>query len=106
VIVLKGEPVSCLQAVINAGGPKSSAGLQNAVLLRYAGDQTATVRRLNLKRVMEGLDPDIRLRPYDVVLIPRSKIGKVNLFVEQYVNGLLPKNIVFPYNLNTSFSIE
>ena len=106
VVLLKGTPVNCLQALMASGGLKSSARLDSVLLIRHMGQSQAEVKTINLKQILQGKSPDIRLKPFDVVFVPRSKIARVNLFVEQYVNGLLPRNIMFPYNLNTNFNIE
>lgn len=106
VVPLKGAPVTCLQAVLAAGGAKTTAKLDKVLLVRHVGSNQAEVKSVNLKGVIKGSAGDLLLQPFDVVYVPRSKIGKVNVFVEQYVNGLLPRNIVFPYNLNTNFKIE
>lgn len=106
VVLLKGTPVNCLQALMASGGLRSSARLDSILLIRHLGQNQAEVKRLDLRQVLKGAAPDLRLKPFDVVFVPRSKIGKVNLFVEQYINGLMPRNIIFPYNLNTNFNIE
>lgn len=106
VVVLKGTPLTCLQAIVAAGGAKPTARLDGVVLLRHTSGSAGSVSKLDLKRVMRGGGEDISLKPYDVVLLPRTKIAKVNIFVEQYVNGMLPRNIVFPYNLNSSFTLQ
>lgn len=94
------------QAVLNAGGPKVSARLDNVILLRYVGNNTAEVRRLNMNQIIKGRTPDVVLEPYDVIYVPRTKIARVGLFVEQYVNSLVPRALLFPYNLNNVFSLQ
>ncbi len=106
VVVLKGTPVTCLQAIVAAGGAKPTARLDGVVLLRHTSGNTGKVSTIDLKQVMRGEGEDITLKPYDIVLLPRTKIAKVNVFMEQYVNGMLPRNIVFPYNLNSSFTLQ
>jgi protein involved in polysaccharide export with SLBB domain len=93
--------VSCLQAILATGGPRVGARLSEVILLRHLGENQAEAYRLDLKKVIDGVIQDTMLRPFDVIFVPRSKIGKVGLFVEQYINALVPRSIVFPYNLNT-----
>jgi hypothetical protein len=50
--------------------------------------------------VIAGRVADIPLEPHDVVFVPRSRIAQVGLFVEQYINSLVPRALVLPYNLN------
>ena len=40
------------------------------------------------------------LHPGDLIFVPRSRIAEVNLFVRQYLNGVLPFNFGFSYDLN------
>jgi len=105
VVSLRGA-LSGFQALLNAGGPKTSARLDNVILLRYVGNNTAEVRTLNMTQVMRGKNPDVVLQPYDVLYVPRTKIARVGLFVEQYVNSLVPRALLFPYNLNNVFTLS
>lgn len=98
--------LTSLQAILKTGGLKPSAKLDSVILIRYAGEQQAEARKLNLKRVLEGREVDPMLSPYDVVFVPRSAIAKVGLFVQQYVDSLIPGNLMFPYNLNTSVTVK
>lgn len=100
VVPLRGE-VTCLQAILSLGGPRNTARMTDVVLLRYAGENQAEAYKLDLRKVVEGKGPDMVLRPFDVVFVPKTKIAKVDLFVEQYINSLIPRALVFPYNLNT-----
>jgi polysaccharide export outer membrane protein len=93
--------VTCLQAILATGGPRTSARLSEVVLLRHIGENQAEAYTLDLTKVVAGTAQDTVLRPFDVVVVPRSRIAKVGQFVEQYINALLPRSIVFPYNLNT-----
>jgi protein involved in polysaccharide export with SLBB domain len=94
-----------IQALLNAGGPKVSARLDNVILLRYEGKNTAEVRKINMKQIMKGKAPDVTLRPYDVIYVPKSRIAQAGLFVEQYINQMVPRSLVFPYTLNNRVSI-
>jgi len=95
-----------LQAILNAGGPKFTAQLSQLLLIRYEGSNTAVVQKVDLVQIMKGKLPDITLRPYDILFLPKSNIARAGLFVEQYINNLVPRSIMFPYNLNTTVSIQ
>ena len=94
------------QAVLNAGGPKPTARLAHVLLLRYDGENRSTVQTIRLSDILKGSRADITLRPYDVVYVPRTPIAKVGLFVEQYVNSLVPRSLMFPYNINNSVTLR
>jgi protein involved in polysaccharide export with SLBB domain len=98
--------LTCLQALFNAGGPKPSASLSSAVLMRYDGDNRTEVKEVDLEEIFKGKASDITLQSYDVLFIPRSRISKLGLFVQQYVNDLVPRSLMFPYNLNSVVSVK
>jgi protein involved in polysaccharide export with SLBB domain len=80
--------VTTLNAIILAGGFKDTAD-QQRVVVRH-GDGTCCEYDLKSVLKCEGKGQDIQLRPYDVVYVPKSKIAKVNLFVEQYIDKVIP----------------
>ena len=43
-----------------------------------------------MKKILAGEVPDMRLQSYDVVFVPKSKIARVNLFVEQWITQMIP----------------
>ena len=98
--------MTSLQAILKTGGLRPTAKLDNVILIRYAGDERAEVRKLNVKRLLEGRDQDPPLSQYDVLFVPRSAIGKIGLFVDQYVNNVIPRSLMFPYNLNTVVTVK
>jgi protein involved in polysaccharide export with SLBB domain len=98
--------MTSLAAISYAGGARSSAKLDSVVLIRHVADGQAEVRKLNLTRVLKGHDPDLTLQPFDVLYVPRSAIAKVGMFVQQYINALVPTNLVFPYNLNPQITVR
>jgi protein involved in polysaccharide export with SLBB domain len=95
-------------AVISAGGTLNSAELETVVLIRYNGSSSPLVYSLNLDLVRSGELPDVLLKPYDIVYVPKSVIAQVDLFVDQYINKLIPQNVSFPfmYNFNPTVSVQ
>ena len=92
-----------LQAVINAGGFLNSAKL-DAVLLIRKGPQDAPVPIwLDLAQIMdgEGVDGDVQLQPSDIVYVPKTWITKANLFIRDYIQGLLQfRGVHLGFNLS------
>jgi polysaccharide export outer membrane protein len=96
-------PVTALQAIIQAGGFRNTAQITNIVILRDQGTSEPLFMTLNLK---EGLKPgrpsrDVPLRARDIVFVPKTKIAKLNQFVDQYFRQLLP----VPVSLGVSYII-
>lgn len=78
-------------ALMHAGGFKESAQIKNVVLLRNSGEQgKPIVKKFNLQQVLQGKEEDVKLRPFDVVYVPRSTVAKIDLFMKQYIRDLLP----------------
>ena len=101
-----GGRMTALQALMTVGGPRLSAKLKEVAWVRKTGLNDASVRTLDIKAIMRGEAADPLLQPHDILFVSRSNIGVANRFVEQFVNGLLPRGLVFAYNLNTNFRVE
>ena len=95
-----------LDAVIQAGGPADTAELENVVLIRNNYSQEPEVYSLNMKKIMAGQVPDIRLQPYDVIYLPRTGIAEVSLFVKQYIHSLIPIQFNVIYNVNPEVEVK
>lgn len=83
--------MSALQAVINAGGLKETAKLENAIVIRKGKDSKPIPMRVDLsKAIYEGNAQDhFKLEPYDIVYVPKTFIAKANKFVNQYIEQLI-----------------
>lgn len=84
--------LTLLQAVQQAGGFLPSARRRQVLLIRTATDGTRLARSLDIRPALSGERPDFdpRLQTADIVFVPRTKISNVDLFVEQYINRLVP----------------
>jgi polysaccharide biosynthesis/export protein len=81
-------PTSVLQAIVLAGGLKTSADANQIVLLRKDEEtDKTTITVLDIEKAMKGIDiqQNVYLKPYDIVLAPRSAIGDVDLWIDQYI---------------------
>lgn len=87
------EPgMTALQAVADAGGLTDEAKPSSVVLIRRDACGRAEGSRLDLASATD--DPtggeDVLLMPHDTLIVPRSRIANVDLFVQQYIRGVLP----------------
>ncbi len=97
------EPgMTALQAVAEAGGLTENAGPE-AVLIRrdMCGVPTGIPIKLKNAQQNPGGAGDLALQSRDIVVVPRSTISNMDLWVEQYVRNLLP---IQPYLSITPFS--
>jgi protein involved in polysaccharide export with SLBB domain len=88
--MVDGETV--MQALFAAGGMKSTARSDEVVVVRRSDADQRQVFAVNLDKVVSGtaLGQDMPLQPLDTVIVPRSDIAQVDLWVEQYIRNLLP----------------
>ncbi|MBJ3778589.1 polysaccharide biosynthesis/export family protein [Acuticoccus mangrovi] len=94
-------PTGVLEAVFQAGGFLTTANTENVVLIRRGPNDLPMLRYLDLKSFANGGTPteNTLLRPFDIVFVPKSGIAKLNLFIKQYIEGVVPFNHNFNYTL-------
>lgn len=88
-----------LQAVISAGGLLDTARSKQVVVLHREPDGTILKTNVDLRGYAHrGAPTGVVLRSQDIVFVPRSSIAEADLWVDQYINRLLP----FSRSLNYS----
>lgn len=93
-----------MQALFAAGGMKSTARSDEIVVVRRGAAEQRLAFAVNLDAVVNGtgLGQDVRLQPLDTVIVPRSDIAQVDLWVEQYIRNLLPAapstSLIYSFN--------
>ncbi|MDB6002503.1 MAG: polysaccharide biosynthesis/export family protein [Rhizobacter sp.] len=95
-------PLSVVQAVMVAEGLKETAKASEVVVIRRGAKGESKVIKVNLADALDGRDTaqDLLLQPYDVVVVPRSGIANVNLWVDQYLRRNLPISLGVSYSIN------
>jgi protein involved in polysaccharide export with SLBB domain len=83
--------MTALAAVVNAGGFKESAKPEASLIIRRGKGNRPFPIRVDLEEALQGRSAraDPQLRPFDIVYVPKSWIGKANVFVDQYIRNLL-----------------
>ncbi len=101
-------PLTALQAVMAAEGLKDTAQPTQVTVLRQGPGGQRLMFKLDLQAVMEGREgaQDIALAPYDVVLVPRSGIANMGLWVDQWVRRILPISLGFSYTINRNGALQ
>lgn len=74
------------QAVAAAGGFQDDASTNSVLVFHRDGARTVTVKRVRLGEALKRgrLEADLPLGRFDIVYIPRSTIGNINVFVKQF----------------------
>lgn len=95
-------PVSPFFALAMAGGALDTARKSQVVVVKRRADGRVGWHVVNLDvDSHRPLGPEIALAPQDMLLVPKTGIANLNLFVEQYVRRLLPlpTGMGFSYDL-------
>jgi protein involved in polysaccharide export with SLBB domain len=84
-------PMTVLEAIGEAGGIKNTGNKKLAVLLRKGPGGTPEGRRLILfdHRVLSA-DASILLEPFDVVMVPESRVSRLDRWVDQTIRQMIP----------------
>jgi protein involved in polysaccharide export with SLBB domain len=89
-IPLRGD-ITALQAVLQAGGLKETSQASTVLLLRGLENGSTETTTLNVNAIISNKQPDVPLRPSDIVYVPKSNIS-VYVGGEVLHPGLLPLN--------------
>lgn len=100
-VVLNGR-LTVLAAIMQAGGfIKESARLKEVLVIRQR-DGKQHVTRVDIKQALKHPETNaVYLEPQDVVYVPRTAIDKVDQWVDQYINKIVPNNIHWTLSTDT-----
>jgi polysaccharide export outer membrane protein len=84
--------LTLLEAVNQAGGfNRASADLKNVLIVRQENGKGSKML-VNMHKLLSGKDEQVvYLQPRDVVFVPPKGITKVNDWVENHINRMLPR---------------
>ena len=97
--------LTLLQAIMQAGGfMKESAKLSSVIVVRQqTGKQQ--VRSVDVRKMLKSPEgAPFFLAPFDIVFVPRTNIDRVDQWVEQYINRVIPRNIYASFTLNKTYA--
>ncbi|MBK8231454.1 MAG: polysaccharide biosynthesis/export family protein [Candidatus Eisenbacteria bacterium] len=104
--------MTALQALAQAGGFKSSGKQNQVVVIRRTGAESAEVFSLDLKQALidGGARTDMPLRPFDIIFVPKTFVGNLNVFVDQWMRQNIAPFTLFlegwnAFNVNSSRTI-
>ena len=82
--------VTVLQALAISGGVKDSAKETQVVLVRKMNADVAEVKLLNTKELSsaKGAREDFALKPDDMLIIPKNRLGKIEPYIRVASMGL------------------
>ena len=96
-IPLSGD-LTIMAAVFQAGGFRATAKTDSVVLVRDSGEEgRPLIKPVRLDDVF--LDaPHTKLQPFDLVYVPKSRIAKMDQWVDQYLRQLSPMIFSFGFS--------
>ena len=82
--------VTVLQAIAISGGQKETSKQTQVVLVRKVNGDMAEVKVINTKTMStaEGVREDFALKPDDMIIVPKNKLGKIEPYVRVTSMGL------------------
>lgn len=99
-------PTTLTQILSQAGGFLDTAEKCSVLVLSRNHDRKPVGKIVNLDEVIGkgNIGQDLLLKQFDVVFVPKSRIAKADLFVDQYINQIIPRmfraSINYGYDLN------
>jgi polysaccharide export outer membrane protein len=89
--------MTILSAVFQAGGFLPSAKTKAVVLVRNGGTKEPVKTKIRLNDVFLS-DSNTRLKPYDVIFVPKTKIAKLDIWVDQHIRQMNPFSLSFGFS--------
>jgi protein involved in polysaccharide export with SLBB domain len=84
------QGLTSMQAIVERGGFLDDAKMDQIVHLHRVGNSMQT-KKIDLGSAFEGTAQDTNvLAPNDILIVPRTWIGDADVFVDQWIRGLLP----------------
>lgn len=92
-----------LQSVLMAGGFKDEARTGQVAIIRRGPDNMPMLKLVNVQEIIQTgftLD-DVPIIAGDIIYVPRSSIAELNVWIDQFINKVVPFQRTFNYTLGT-----
>ena len=83
-------PMTVLDVIASAGGITTLGRKDNMLLIRQSKGNQFAGTKIDLEKILDGHGSNPYVMARDVVYVPRSFIGNVDLFVQQFFEGITP----------------
>lgn len=95
--------LSALKAILLAGGFTDEARTGQVALIRRGPKNEPMLRLINVRDTIEtGFDADdVPLMSGDIIYVPKSSIAEVDLWIDQFINKVVPFQRSFSYTLGS-----
>ena len=94
--------IGVMEAITLAGGFDREARYEEVVLIRRNPDNKPMLRTIDTRRFLETGTAvgDVPLAAGDILFVPRSSIAETGLWVEQFINRVVPFERAFNYTIS------
>jgi len=93
--------MDALQATMAAGGFTHGAKGHQVLIIRRGRDGQAMQRVVDVQNPLKGKGQLVALRRFDIVYVPRTNVAEAGVFMEQWVNNLIPGGIMNYFTYKT-----
>lgn len=95
--------MTAMQAIVERGGFIDDAKTDEIVHIQRVNGQVVN-SKIDLQQIYEtGGNDTTEMSPNDILVVPRTWVGDADVFVDQWVRGLLPTIPVPTYDITTYF---
>ena len=93
--------IGVMEAIMLAGGFDREARYEEVVLIRRNPENKPMLRTIDMRRFIEtgAAVGDVPLAAGDILFVPRSSIAETGLWVEQFINRVVPFDRAFSYTI-------
>jgi polysaccharide biosynthesis/export protein len=95
------QDMTVLQAIYMAGGYRDTAEPTEVLVIREKEPNKPELLMVDLQSSLDAVN--LYLMPHDVIMVPQSTIAKMDQFVDQWINQLIPvaRSFALNYNMGT-----
>ena len=86
---LVGGLPTLMQVIAEAGGFEDDAARNSVIVMHRVGLGSVSVARVRVDKLLRG-GGDIPLGRFDIVYVPRSSIGNLDVFADQFFSRIMP----------------
>lgn len=85
-------PLTILEAIMEVGGIKHTGNASAVVLIRKNENGLPERRDIVLQRKKNEAAPEAstELKPFDIILVPETKVAKLDRWVDQHIRQMIP----------------
>ena len=103
-VSVKGATRSLLQVIVTRGGALPTGDLTDVAIVRVMPDGHLALLSFDLSAVLHGADltQNVTVRPTDIIVVPKTRIAQLDVWVDQYIRRAAPVPLSFAIRLSNT----